>query len=333
MVIWMVGIIAVLCIAIMLICNQIVMNNAKGKVFSEIDSIKYNKVGLLLGTTPQARIGRITNYFFVYRIDAAERLYKAGKIEKILISGDENSLDGVNEPECMRDSLVARGVPASAIILDGKGYRTICSVINANKVYGLKSFTIISQKFHNERAIYQAEHLGLDVENIQAYNAQDPKSRRAYLTTIREYFARVKLFLDLMINKESRTSQGTIHSFLGKPIVDNGMIYEQIAAIAAQEEMLSYSDSILQIGEVRWRVNLDLPRIVLFTSTQPNDPEMEQVVKYLNRIYGKPYDGEDAFSIKWSSSGDSLNIFKAGSTLVHLRRVNSEEGGTFLMFN
>ena len=199
---WTAGIIAILCIALMFVCNQIVLNNAKGKAFSDIDSIKYNKVGLLLGTTPQARIGRITNYFFIYRIDAAEQLYKAGKIEKILISGDENSLDGVNEPECMRDSLVARGVPASAIILDGKGYRTICSVVNANKVYGLKSFTIISQKFHNERAIYQAEHLGLDVENIQAYNANMPKSRRAFLTTIREYFARVKMFLDLMSNNK-----------------------------------------------------------------------------------------------------------------------------------
>ena len=197
-----IGVFAIVCLVLMLICNQIVVNFAKGKVFSEIDSIKYNKVGLLLGTTPQARITKITNYFFIYRIDAAEQLYKAGKIEKILISGDENSLDGINEPECMRDSLVARGVPASAIILDGKGYRTICSVVNANKVYGLKSFTIISQKFHNERAIYQAEHLGLDVENIQAYNAKDPKSRRAYLTTIREYFARVKMFLDLMTDKE-----------------------------------------------------------------------------------------------------------------------------------
>ena len=193
---WSTCIILFVCIVVMLICNQIVVNNAEGKVFSDIDSIKYNKVGLLLGTTPQARIGRITNAFFTYRIDAAEELYKAGKIEKILISGDENSLDGVNETECMRDSLMARGVPANAIILDGKGYRTIYSVININKVYGLKSFTIISQKFHNERAIYQAEHLGLDVENIQAYNAKDPKSRRAYLTTIREYFARVKMFMD-----------------------------------------------------------------------------------------------------------------------------------------
>ena len=197
-IIWMAGIMTVICIVIIYICNQIVVNNAEGKVFSDIDSIKYNKVGLLLGTTPQARIGRITNYFFIYRIDAVEQLYKAGKIEQILISGDENSLDGINEPECMRDSLVARGVPANAITLDGKGYRTICSVVNANKVYGLKSFTIISQEFHNERALYQAEHLGLDVENLQGYNAKMPKSRRAFLTTIREYFARVKMFLDLI---------------------------------------------------------------------------------------------------------------------------------------
>ena len=197
-----IAILTTTCLALMLICNQIVVNNARGKAFSDIDSIKYNKVGLLLGTTPQARFDRITNYFFIYRIDAAEELYKAGKIEKILISGDENSLDGINEPECMRDSLVARGIPASAIILDGKGYRTINSVINANKVFGLKSFIIISQEFHNERALYQAEHLGLDVENLQGYNAKMPKSRRAFLTTIREYFARVKMFIDLIMFDE-----------------------------------------------------------------------------------------------------------------------------------
>ena len=204
---WTTCIMSFVCIVLMLICNQIVVNNAQGKAFSDFDSIKYNKVGLLLGTTPQARFDRITNYFFIYRIDAAEELYKAGKIKQILISGDENSLDGINEPECMRDSLVARGVPANAIILDGKGYRTINSVINANKVYGLKSFTIISQEFHNERALYQAEHLGLDMENMQGYNAKMPKSRRAFLTTIREYFARVKMFIDLcMTDMESITN-------------------------------------------------------------------------------------------------------------------------------
>ena len=195
---WSISIVTIISVVLMLVCNKIVMNNAEGKAFSEIDSIKYNKVGLLLGTTPQARITKVKNYFFIYRLDAAEQLYKAGKIEKILISGDEHSLDGINEPECMRDSLVERGIPAEDIYLDGKGYRTINSVINANKVFGLKSFTIISQEFHNERALYQAEHLGMDVENLQAFNAKMPKSRRAYLTSIREYFARVKMFMDLI---------------------------------------------------------------------------------------------------------------------------------------
>ena len=194
-----IAIVLIACVALMLVCNQLVENNAKGKCFTEIDSIKYNKVGLLLGTTPQSRITKTTNYFFIYRIDAAEQLYKAGKIEIILISGDENSLDGVNETVCMRDSLVARGVSSNDIILDGKGYRTINSILNANKVYGLKSFTIISQQFHNERALYQAEHLELDLENIQAYNAKNPKSTRALITYIREYLARVKLFWDILI--------------------------------------------------------------------------------------------------------------------------------------
>lgn len=190
---------AIACLLMLIICNQLVVNNAKGKTFSEIDSIEYNKVGLLLGTTPQTRINNLTNYFFIYRIDAAEQLYRARKIEKILISGDENSLDGINEPECMRDSLVARGVPASVIILDGKGYRTINSIINARKVYGLKSFTIISQQFHNERALYQAEHLELGFVNVQAFNAQNPNSKRALMTYIREFFARVKMLLDIYL--------------------------------------------------------------------------------------------------------------------------------------
>lgn len=194
---WGLGIAGLICLALMLICDWIVTDNAEGKAFSDIGSIKFNKVGLLLGTTPQARLTKVTNYFFIYRIDAAEQLYKTGKIETLLISGDEDSMDGINEPECMRDSLVARGVPSSDIILDGKGYRTINSVVNANKVFGLKSFTIISQKFHNERAIYQAEHQGLDLENVQAFNAEMPKTRRAYLTSVREYFARVKMFIDL----------------------------------------------------------------------------------------------------------------------------------------
>ena len=70
----------------------------------------------------------------------------------------------------------------------------------------------------------------------------------------------------------------------------------------------------------------------LVTSVQPDDPRMIKVVKYLNSIYGKPYqDDDDGYSIKWSSSVDTLNIFSG--TLVHLRRLHTEEGGTILFFN
>ena len=167
------------------------------------------KYGLLLGTTPKTRIGRRTNQFFKHRIDAAVSLYDAGKICKILISGDENSLDGMNEVECMRDSLVARGLPIEDIILDGKGFRTLDAVVRATKVYGLNSYVVISQKFHNERAIFLAEHKGLNVLNLSGFNAADAKSKMAMMTYIREYFARVKVFVDIVTGKEPLSMEKT----------------------------------------------------------------------------------------------------------------------------
>lgn len=185
--------------------NYIVIKNSDGKIYDSLDSIKPAEVGFLLGTTPQTRIGGRKNMFFKYRIDAAKDLYNAGKIKYILISGDENSLDGVNEPECMKDSLVARGIPKNVIFLDGKGFRTLDSVVRMSKVYGVRIFTIISQRFHNERALYLAEHLGLDVEDLQAYNAKEPTSAMSMMTYVREYLARVRMFLDIWTDKQPKS--------------------------------------------------------------------------------------------------------------------------------
>lgn len=194
-----IGALAFIAILILvLICDYLVTSNARGKVYDDVEAIPYREVGLLLGTTPQTRIGRVVNRFFVFRIDAAEKLYKAGKISVILISGDEDSLDGVNEVESMKEALMARGVPEYAIMLDGKGFRTLESIVRANKVFGLHSFTLISQKFHNERALYQAEHLDLDINNPIAFNAESPRSAMALITYAREYLARVKLFMDVL---------------------------------------------------------------------------------------------------------------------------------------
>ena len=186
------------------VCDTLVVYHAKNKSYTNAKDIPSTEYGLLLGTTPQTRLGEKSD-FFKFRIDATEELYKAQKIRRIVISGDENSLGGINEPECMRDSLVARGIPEQDIILDGKGFRTLDSVVRMSKVFGVNSFTIISQQFHNERALYLATHLDLEIKNVQAFHAQSPTTNFAFITYVREYLARVKMFIDIITKKEPQT--------------------------------------------------------------------------------------------------------------------------------
>lgn len=125
----------------------------------------------------------------------------------------------------------------------------------------------------------------------------------------------------------------TISSFFGHKLVVNDSVFQQIEAIASKDPFLSVKGKVLKTGKVGWGINVHTGSIVLLSSVQPDDPKMREVVKHLNKIYGKPYeDEEDGFNIKWSSSKDSLDIFAPGCSLVHLRGVHSEEGGTFLSF-
>lgn len=166
--------------------NARVKSVAKSFVFDDLDSVPHNRVGLLLGTSQYLKSGQ-TNLYYLYRIDAAEALYKAGKIEKILISGD-NSRKDYNEPEDMKQSLMQRGIKEADIVLDYAGFRTYDSVIRAQKVFGQSSFTVISQRFHNERALYISHKLGL--ESI-AFNAKDVTAYSGFKTQLREKLARV----------------------------------------------------------------------------------------------------------------------------------------------
>jgi len=180
-------------------CNYVVKWDASSSIHDDVNDVQHETWGMLLGTAPQSRLTGKRNFFFKYRIDAALELYNAGKIDSLLISGDEHSLDGVNEPVAMRDTLVKHGMPASVIVLDGKGYRTQASLYNTCTVYGIKSFIVISQQFHNERAVFLAHYMsGLDVVQVQGYNAQAPTNGFSFVTYAREYFARFKLFIDLL---------------------------------------------------------------------------------------------------------------------------------------
>lgn len=184
--------VTVLLIAV-LSCYLLVSINAKGKTFNDVQSIPYNEVGLLLGTSPMTSNGE-HNYYFDERIKATATLYHSGKIKKIIASGgDYSSNGGCNELIAMRDSLIKQEIPDSLISLDYQGTRTLYSI---TKVKDLESITLISQKYHNERAIYLAEHYGLQAV---AYNATMPNIAKKKIRNIsREFFARVKLFIDLV---------------------------------------------------------------------------------------------------------------------------------------
>lgn len=186
-----------LCAAALLGCNALVVHNARGRTFDCCADVPTTEVALLLGTAPTSRLTNRPNAFFISRITAAAELYKAGKVRTILISGDAHSHRGADETRAMAQALIEQGVPASAILRDGKGYRTEASIGNAYYDFGLRSFTIVSQRFHNERALFIADHLGPDFGQVQAYNAESPTHILSYITYAREALARIKMFIDL----------------------------------------------------------------------------------------------------------------------------------------
>jgi len=164
-----------------------------GRLFTEVGSLPKRKVGLVFGTSD--RVNGNENLYFRYRIDAAIRVWKAGKIDAFLVSGDNRSRY-YNEPEKMRLALIERGVPADRIVCDYAGLRTLDSVVRAKEVFGASSILFISQRFQNQRAIYLAKAHGMDA---YGFNAQDVELQYSTKTRLREIGARVKMWLDVNI--------------------------------------------------------------------------------------------------------------------------------------
>jgi SanA protein len=163
-------------------------------VYNNTTDVPKNKVGLLLGTSKYVVGGR-PNLYFQYRIKAASELYFSGKVSYLIVSGD-NSTINYNEPMMMKNTLVEKGIPKDRIYLDYAGFRTLDAVVRAREIFGQDSYTIISQPFHNKRAIFIARNKGI---NAIGYNATDVSGIASTRVKLREYLARVKLFIDLYV--------------------------------------------------------------------------------------------------------------------------------------
>ena len=179
--------------------NVSVIRASRLYVTDDINKLNSVKVGLVLGTSRNVK-GGSRNTFFFNRIDAAVELFESGKIKYIIVSGDNGEKD-YNEPQDMREELVKKGIPDSVIFLDYAGFRTLDSVIIAREIFGQKTFIIISQKFHNERAVYLARKNGIEA---YGYNAKEVEPMQGVKTKVREFFARDKVFVDLLFGVDPK---------------------------------------------------------------------------------------------------------------------------------
>lgn len=179
--------------------NLSVVRASRPYVTDDISKLNPVKVGLVLGTSRNIKSGS-KNTFFFNRIDAAVELFESGKIKYIIVSGD-NSEKSYNEPQDMREELVKKGIPDDAIFLDYAGFRTLDSVIRAHEIFGQNTFIIISQKFHNERAVYLARKNDIEA---YGYNAKEVEPIQGLKTKVREFFARDKVFIDLLLGVDPK---------------------------------------------------------------------------------------------------------------------------------
>jgi SanA protein len=181
---------------VMLACYVVVWGMAREHCYDSVDEIPVKYAAIVLGCPP--KVGPYENAFFTARVDAAARLFSAGKVQYLVVSGDPDK-NGHNEPREMKAALIAKGVPADHIYSDEAGFRTLDSVVRARKIFGQRDFTIVSQRFHNERALFLARRLV--APDSVAFDAAPAHPAAMFKSYLREIGARVMVVLDVAVLK------------------------------------------------------------------------------------------------------------------------------------
>lgn len=175
-------------------------------VYDELQALPHRQVGVVLGTAKYYRTG-VINQYYRYRIQGAINAYNSGKVKYLLLSGD-NAQQSYNEPMTMRRDLIAAGVAPSDIVLDYAGFRTLDSIVRTRKVFDTNDFIIITQRFHCERALFIALHMGIQAQCYAVPSPKDMMTVRA-----REIFARLGALTDLYILKREPRFLGPLIDF------------------------------------------------------------------------------------------------------------------------
>jgi SanA protein len=205
-----VGLAAVLLALVVLVPNLMVTQGARSHIVQTAEDAPHSQCALILG----ARIHDDGTPYPVLadRLETGIKLYQSGKVDKLLLSGDNSKQPPYDEVDVMLAYVLDRGVPQEDIFTDYAGYNTYDSMYRALKVFQAETVLIPTQDFHLSRSVYIARHLGLDatgvVADIQPY--LDEKQNAA-----REILARVKAVLQLYVTHPGSEQLGGPYPITG----------------------------------------------------------------------------------------------------------------------
>ena len=175
--------------------NAYILLITDGEATADVADVPHAQVAIVLGAfvKPNGKMSAM----LADRVQRAAELWRAGKVEKILVSGDHHSW-AYDEPDTMRKALVADGVPPRAIFEDHAGFDTWASMVRARSIFGVHNAVVVTQGFHMPRALYLADAAGIDAtgltSDLHPYGVQGEKS------DVREVLARVKALADTTLD-------------------------------------------------------------------------------------------------------------------------------------
>jgi len=181
--------------ALIAAANAYVLLGASGESTADVADAPRAQAAIVLGAfvKPNGKMSAM----LADRVRQADALWKAGKVDRILVSGDHHTW-AYDEPDTMRKELVADGVPPRVIFEDHAGFDTWASMVRARGIFGVHSAVVVTQGFHMPRALYLAREAGIDATGLTAdlhpYGIQGQKS------DMREIFARVKAIADTTLD-------------------------------------------------------------------------------------------------------------------------------------
>lgn len=192
-------------VVIFLAINAYIVLSAQSDLYTKVDDVPVKQTALVLGA--QVR-GNTASAILSDRLETAAELYRAKKVQKILVSGDHGG-PYYDEVDVMRKNLLTQGIPAHDIFMDHAGFDTYDSVYRAREIFGVESVIIVSQTFHLPRALFIGKALGVDAVGMSA-NRQEYRWSTIIRNNARESLARIKALGDVL-----RHAQPT---YLGEPI-------------------------------------------------------------------------------------------------------------------